>query len=188
MQRCSWGLMANSWGFDGSQYYPPHLSAWSKLQLGYVTPTDITTSGVYYASAVEDNPQVWPLSPYAAICLSLVVAFVILVHLVMPHMQISILPICAFVTQVFRIRTGFPTNEYLLIENRQNLAFDAAIPSGGSGLLIFHIDDSAGYNTQSVPGATNWPAHYRVAVAQVQTQCVFAIGMMPSWLAFSHAL
>jgi bacillopeptidase F (M6 metalloprotease family) len=54
----SWGLMANSWGFDGSQYYPPHLSAWSKQLLGYVTPIDITTPGIYYASAVEDNPQV----------------------------------------------------------------------------------------------------------------------------------
>jgi M6 family metalloprotease-like protein len=54
----SWGLMANSWGFDNSQYYPPHLSAWSKRFLGYVTPTEISVTGVYYADAVEDKPQV----------------------------------------------------------------------------------------------------------------------------------
>ena len=30
----SYGLMANSWGFKGGQYNPPHMSAWSKLQLG----------------------------------------------------------------------------------------------------------------------------------------------------------
>jgi immune inhibitor A len=42
-------LMANSWGFDNSQYYPPAMSAWAKLALGWVTAKEISTSGSYTA-------------------------------------------------------------------------------------------------------------------------------------------
>ena len=45
----SFCLMANSWGFDGSQYNPPHLSAWGKVQMGWVNPKVISTSGTYSA-------------------------------------------------------------------------------------------------------------------------------------------
>lgn len=58
----SWGLMANSWGFDGSQYYPPYLSAWSKTVLNYVTPTIINASSTYYASAVAFIPQIFKIT------------------------------------------------------------------------------------------------------------------------------
>jgi hypothetical protein len=50
--------MANSWGFDGTGYYPPHLSAWGKVVMGYVIPTDITESGEYTILPQQTNPQV----------------------------------------------------------------------------------------------------------------------------------
>jgi len=54
----SYGLMANSWGFDGSQHYPPHPSAWSKIQLGWVVPTAIAP-GSYSIDEAENSPSVY---------------------------------------------------------------------------------------------------------------------------------
>lgn len=127
----SWCLMANSWGGDGSQQPPPLLSAWSKIQLGWLTPSELAITGNYALNASQ-----------------------------------------AF-NEAYKITTGFPSNEYLLLENRQrtdgnNRTIDN-IPPSGDGLLVYHIDDLAGYNIQGYPGQTGWPSngnHYRVAVLQ----------------------
>ncbi len=120
----SYGLMANSWGFSGSQLCPPHFSPWSKLQLGWISPVDISQSGEYTIGQSETN------------------------------------------NEYFVITDGYPGNEYLMIENRQNAGFDCSLPQGG--LAIWHIDDEAGFNTEGYPGK-RWPKdgkHYRVAMAQ----------------------
>lgn len=57
----NYGLMANSWGYDGSQRYPPSMSAWSKEDLGVLTIVDITDSGSYVLPAIQDTPQVFRL-------------------------------------------------------------------------------------------------------------------------------
>jgi M6 family metalloprotease-like protein len=69
-------------------------------------------------------------------------------------------------SQVFVIRSGFPSGEYLLIENRQVLKWDADWPA--SGIVVWHVDLLAnGQTTRGYPGHANWPAeHYMVAVLQ----------------------
>lgn len=123
----NWGLMAGgSWGFDGSQQYPSHMSAWSKIELGWVTPTTIIAGGTYQVPRVEDNPT------------------------------------------IFKISNGYPSGEYLLIENKQAFGFDQKIPQ--SGLAIWHIDESKGNNQdEGFPAQNGWPAnnnHYKVALLQ----------------------
>src|SRR5436189_5274678 len=48
--------------------------------------------------------------------------------------------------KVFRLSLPGTTSEYFLIENRQPIGFDAALL--GSGLLIWHVDDSQTSNDQ----------------------------------------
>ena len=40
----AWSLMANSWGFDGSQRYPPMMDPWSKIQLGWANLKTLTSN------------------------------------------------------------------------------------------------------------------------------------------------
>jgi immune inhibitor A len=69
-------------------------------------------------------------------------------------------------SQVYVIRSGFPTGEYLLIENRQAIKWDGDWP--GSGIVVWHVDLNAPLQTnRGYPGHPNWPAeHYMVSVLQ----------------------
>src|SRR5437773_2341305 len=89
----------------GQESNPAHLSAWSLMRLGWITPTDVTTSLVGTSiDAVETSGK------------------------------------------VFRLSIPGNSLEYFLIENRQPLGFDAALPGGG--LLVWHVDDSQTSNDQ----------------------------------------
>ncbi|TMP98709.1 MAG: M6 family metalloprotease domain-containing protein [Verrucomicrobia bacterium] len=126
----SYCLMANSWGFDGTQLHPPHMSAWCKVKLGWVVPTIIGPAS-YDAPQVETSPA------------------------------------------VFRIENGYPSGEYLLIENRQATGFENDMPQGG--LAIWHIDENKpnNDNTEGYPGQRGWPRngnHYKIALLQADGQ------------------
>ncbi|MCP4246178.1 MAG: M6 family metalloprotease domain-containing protein [bacterium] len=122
----SYCMMANSWGFDFTQWHPPHFSAWSKIFLGWASATVLTSPGVYAAPEVEFTPT------------------------------------------VYRIDQGYPSGEYLLIENRQPVGLETVMPQGG--LCIWHIDEAKTTNQdQGYPGQSGWPGnnnHYMVALLQ----------------------
>ncbi len=59
---------------------------------------------------------------------------------------------------------GAPISEYFLVENRQQVGYDAFLPS--SGMLIWHIDnDILNNDSEWYPGYTSF-GHYKVALEQ----------------------
>lgn len=52
-------LMSDSWGIDGSQLYPPLLSPWSKIMLGWMTPTTIVNEGDFELRQSWQYPDVY---------------------------------------------------------------------------------------------------------------------------------
>ncbi len=68
--------------------------------------------------------------------------------------------------KAYRLWTnGTYGNEYFLVENRQQIGYDAALP--GSGLLIYHVDEAVftDNDNQWYPGYTDY-GHYLVALEQ----------------------
>jgi len=63
--------------------------------------------------------------------------------------------------QIFRAwKDGAAGNEYFLIENRQPVGYDAALP--GAGLLLWHIDENQPGNTDET--------HYKVGLMQADNK------------------
>lgn len=62
---------------------------------------------------------------------------------------------------IFRAwKDGSPGKEYFLLENRQLVGYDAALP--GTGLLIWHVDENRSGNTDET--------HYEIALLQADNQ------------------
>jgi hypothetical protein len=72
------------------------------------------------------------------------------------------------VPNIYIIDDPYPDGEYLLIENRQAIHYDARIWTGGA--LIWHIDDKVKLNKNAGgPYQDGWPGngnHYQVALVQ----------------------
>jgi M6 family metalloprotease-like protein len=65
---------------------------------------------------------------------------------------------------VFKVVSTSAATEYYLVENRQNVGFDAPLPA--NGLLIYHVDDTqTDNNSKWYPGYTSF-GHYWVALEQ----------------------
>jgi M6 family metalloprotease-like protein len=58
----SYGLMANSWGFDGTQLCPPHFSPWSKEQLDWINPIVIDKPSKYGINDAESNAEFYKIT------------------------------------------------------------------------------------------------------------------------------
>ncbi len=75
---------------------------------------------------------------------------------------------------IYRLQSGYPAGEYLLLENRQPAGIETQLPA--PGLAVWHIDDKRGVvplnnvNTrEGFPAQAGWPTngnHYRVALLQ----------------------
>jgi len=119
-----WSLMAaGSWnGTLGAS--PAHPDVWSKIELGFLTPTIPSTN-----QAGASLPQVETNA------------------------------------SAYRLWTsGTLGNEYFLIENRQRIGYDAALPA--DGLLIWHIDEGRADNDDEWWPGCGWSVHYKVALVQ----------------------
>ena len=57
-------MSGGSWGGNGGDSrYPAHLDAWCKADLGWLTPTVVTTNGSYTVSNVETNQSCYLVQP-----------------------------------------------------------------------------------------------------------------------------
>ncbi|MFQ6617985.1 MAG: M6 family metalloprotease domain-containing protein, partial [Fidelibacterota bacterium] len=106
-----WGLMASgNWNEPVS---PAHMSAWSREQLGWVSPSQLQYNVLNMnVPAVEDTPVVYKLWKEGSV-------------------------------EPYSSRYGLGLNvgrEYFLVENRQPFGFDKYLHGGG--ILIWHIDNS----------------------------------------------
>ena len=117
-----WDTMAHGcWNGTPEGSSPAHFSAWCKYVLGWVTPNQVITIGRPAASTIE-------------------------------AVEDDKTKVYQFLTNTNGVADWTPygggAGEYFLIENRQAVGFDADLP--GTGLLIWHIDESEGNNDADI--------------------------------------
>ena len=76
---------------------------------------------------------------------------------------------------VYKIDSGYPNGEYILIENRQRTGYDTLL-KGNGGIAIYHIDEKVldNQNERGYPNTnSNWPQngkHYMIALLPADGQ------------------
>ena len=58
----NWCMMANSWGWDGTQLQPPPFSAWCRIYLGWSFGFPLTNSGTYSIAQSATSSGVYKIS------------------------------------------------------------------------------------------------------------------------------
>ena len=114
-----WGIMGTGgWNRSSSTSFfgnsPAHPDPWSRLYEGWLTPTQITSS-----TLGQSIPQI-ETNPKV----------------------FQLLNNPGGVDWQFESHSGF--GEYYLVENRQQVGYDAGLP--GCGLLVWHIDESVAFD------------------------------------------
>ena len=131
----NYGLLANSWGYDMEQRYPPSLSAWSKVELGVVDAVDVGGDGVYSLPSQSTGAgSVIRIRTRAG-------------------------------TGTGKGTDGKPAymSDFLLLENRQPIGFDKQAPGGA--LLWHVDPGLEDNSEVGYPGDGQWPAkHYKVRI------------------------
>lgn len=153
-------IMGYPYGPANDEDYPGHLSAYSKISLGWVTPVEWSpaqgsqifsmtpaetsdhTIKIFLTSSSGNGTTVYDGQPEALLTEN---------SRLMPQYQ---------------SKSGY-YEEYLLLEFRQALEYDRDLQDR-TGLIIYHVDESVPrMNNRGYPGQAGWPEngnHYRVAV------------------------
>jgi hypothetical protein len=139
--------MSYSWGFDNSQWYPPHNDPYTLTKFGWVQPTKITKSGTYPIKIMDSMPSPGDVHVY-----KIDKGFKTGEYLLLQYYR-------------FTGPNGGSrcpgTSKYDVCE----------------GVLIYLVDETKtganAHNNQGYPGQEGWPAngnHYKVALLQKDRQ------------------
>lgn len=159
-----WDIMGYPYGPANDEDYPGHLSAYSKLSLGWITPVEWTPSnGTMDLSLVPAEISNQAIKIFLTNGTRL---FDVGQPISAEEKPKDPLGVPTKMMPQYQRKDGY-YEEYLLLEHRQPLEFDKDLKER-AGLVIYHVDESVPRMTNGgYPGQEGWPQngkHYRVSV------------------------